>query len=284
MRFGVFSYVPAARDAAEAGSIIRGWGFDLVKIHRQRPDDCLDTPLTAERCRAIRRGYESNGVEVVAFAAYRDLATRDAERRAETRRQMREWLRWAPELGARYVCSEASIEGRMTPPPTGAASDARDEADEDRFVTLVDEVGFLEPCAREAGVVLALEPSASTPLDSVERALSLVRTIDSPSVRLIFDPANLMTADHLAWQREHVGRVLDALSPYVVLAHAKDFAYTVDGHYTPAAGTGLLDWTTIFGEMLRVGYDGPVILEHLTAEQVSASRAHLDDCLMRARK
>jgi sugar phosphate isomerase/epimerase len=130
--------------------------------------------------------------------------------------------------------------------------------------------------------VLALEPSASTPLDTVERALELVRAVDSPHLRLIFDPANLMTVGNLDRQQEFYASVLDALAPFVVLAHAKDFTHSGDNYQTPAAGTGLLDWTGIFREMLRVGFAAPVILEHLTAEQVPAARDYLWQCFDRA--
>ena len=282
LRLGIFSYVPAASDAAEAGARIREWGFGGVKIHRTRPDDCLGVPLTAERCRSIRRGYESNGVEVVAFAAYRDLATADAERRAEARRQMIQWIRWAPELGARLVCSEATVDAGRGQIDAGSADGDRQRSRDAQFQVLVDEVGALESYARAADVVLALEPSASTPLDTVERALALVRAVDSPHLRLIFDPANLMTVEHLGRQQAFYAAVLDLLRPFLVLAHAKDFVYEGDAYQTPAAGTGLLDWATIFGEMLRVGFDAPVILEHLTAEQVPAAREYLRQCFTRA--
>jgi len=282
MQFGVFSYVPDARDAAEAGAMIRAWGFDVVKIHRTRPDDCLATPLTAQRSRAIRRAYESHGVQVVAFAAYRDIATPDAERRAEARNQMIEWIRWAPELGAPLVCTEATVESGHLPPVTSQPHRSQPQTGEEPFRILIDEVGNLERYAREAGVAIALEPSTSTPLGTTERALTLLRGLNSPHIKLIFDPANVMTEEALPRQREHYAALLDVLAPYIALAHAKDFAVTDAGRYTPAAGRGLLDWTTIFAELRRVGYGGPVVLEHLTADQVPTVHAYLSNALEQA--
>lgn len=283
MKFGIFSYVPEAANAAEAGARIKAWGFETVKIHRTRPDDCLNVPLTAERCREIRQGYEDQGVQVVAFAAYRAIGNPDSEVRAQARQQMIEWIRWVPELGAPLVCSETIVGEDARRPGESRPRVPRDFTGDDHFAALVDELGILVEHARAAGVAIALEPVRTTPLCSAERIQSLFAAIDSPHLRLIFDPANLIAVDQVSDQPAYFGELLDSILPRVSLVHAKDFAVTDSGTYTPAAGTGLLDWTAIFGALLRRGYDGPVVLEHLTAADVEKVKRYLDGCYAEAR-
>lgn len=78
-------------------------------------------------------------------------------------------------------------------------------------------------------VTLAFEPERNNVVNSVGRARMLLDQIGSPWLKVVLDPANLMTAD----DRPRLGEILDEarewLGPDVVLAHAKIPPYATIG-------------------------------------------------------
>lgn len=84
-----------------------------------------------------------------------------------------------------------------------------------------------------------------------------------------FDPS------HLVWQMIDQARFIREFGPYMLQVHAKDLMIDRDGLYDHGIlsagigwqiprmpGLGEVDWSAFFSGLYRVGYDGPVIIEH----------------------
>ena len=89
------------------------------------------------------------------------------------------------------------------------------------------------------------------------------------TVGMNFDPS------HLVWQMIDIGRFIREFGPHMAHVHAKDVMIDRDGLYENGVmsdgmgwqiprlcGLGDGDWPVFFSELYRVGYDGPVIIEH----------------------
>ena len=70
-------------------------------------------------------------------------------------------------------------------------------------------------------VTLAFEPERNNVVSSVAKARMLLDQIDSPWLKVVIDPANLMRAGDFALLSEILDEVFDWLGPDIVLAHAK---------------------------------------------------------------
>lgn len=113
--------------------------------------------------------------------------------------------------------------------------------------------------AREAGVVLALETCPHSYFDWGIRAARLVQRINSPWLRLLWDPAGAYRAgepDYLA--------PYPTLRPYLAHVHVKDMVVNPclpRGRAYVPVGQGEINWKEIMTRLVRDGYDGVLSLE-----------------------
>jgi sugar phosphate isomerase/epimerase len=88
-------------------------------------------------------------------------------------------------------------------------------------------------------------------------------------VGMNYDPS------HLVWQMIDQARFLREFGPHILHAHAKDLMIDRDGLYERGIlsggmgwqiprmpGLGEVDWRAVFSGLYRVGYDGPIVIEH----------------------
>ena len=88
-------------------------------------------------------------------------------------------------------------------------------------------------------------------------------------VAMNFDPS------HLVFQMIDQGRFIREFGPHFAHVHAKDLMIDRDGLYERGilsagmgwqvprlCGLGDVDWPDFFSQLYRVGYDGPIIIEH----------------------
>jgi sugar phosphate isomerase/epimerase len=121
--------------------------------------------------------------------------------------------------------------------------------------------------AEEHGVTLVIEPEVSNVVDSAAKARRLLDEMQSPSLKIVIDAANLFHAGTLQHQRRVLDEAFSLLADDIVLAHAKDLSQ--DGEAgQEAAGTGLLDYDYYLSLLHSSGFDGPLLLHSLTELQV----------------
>jgi sugar phosphate isomerase/epimerase len=115
------------------------------------------------------------------------------------------------------------------------------------------------PDFEAAGVRIALETYEQVPTADL---LEVIRRVDSPFLGICSDPANTVAA--LEMPRE----VIDAVAPYVLNMHIKDFAFSrkegwVGFTYSGAPlGEGLLDYDYMAGRLQPQERNINQIIEH----------------------
>ena len=126
------------------------------------------------------------------------------------------------------------------------------------FRVAIDE---LLPCAEDRGVTLALEPmhvgcaSSWTFLTNLDETLELIRSFDSPHVKLVFD----------AYHFGHLPGIADRLpelSPWIALVQLGDAKQPPCGEQNRCRlGTGSLPLQAIMAALVNSGYAGDVDIE-----------------------
>lgn len=107
--------------------------------------------------------------------------------------------------------------------------------------------------AKKNSIVLLHENEKGIYGDNAERCADILRTVDSPSLRAVFDPANFVQCGQPTYPE-----AFDMLAPYVEYMHIKDA--TADGKVVPA-GDGIGKVGEILAALDKRDYSGFLSLE-----------------------
>ncbi len=129
------------------------------------------------------------------------------------------------------------------------------DADDSALRQSIDRLGALTQIAAAQDLNLLLENEKGVVGDVPERCLQIMRAIDSPHFRLIWDPANFVQCG----ADRQVDQWWDALSPHIGYIHIKD-ARLADKSVT-VAGEGDGQLPQLLARLRDSGYDGVLSLE-----------------------
>lgn len=147
-------------------------------------------------------------------------------------------------------------------------------------------VSFLRPAARRAeehGVILALECHMITALDTPAHIREIVDEVGSSSLKVNFDPVNLLTSiDAVYDSGAAMAAMVAELGPrYHWTAHAKDVLIEsrLALHFDETVcGDGVLDWAAYLRCAERLGTSerpAAVLVEHMPAAEAPRGLAFL---------
>jgi hydroxypyruvate isomerase len=128
---------------------------------------------------------------------------------------------------------------------------------EEQYASLFEGTKRAGDLAAKAGVTLIVEPLNNKVnhkgfyLTTCTEGLKLIREVDNPHVRLLFD---------LYHEQVQAGNVIETMQKavdYVAVFHVAD----APGRHDP--GTGQMDWTAIYKAIQKTGYKGYLTMEYL---------------------
>jgi len=126
--------------------------------------------------------------------------------------------------------------------------------------------------AEEEGIILLHENEKDIYGDIKERCLDLVKTINSPNLRCVFDPANFVQCG------ENTIEAFKLLKEYVVYMHIKDSKE--NGDVVPA-GSGNGNIKEIITALYKDGYEGFLSLEPHLGSFTGLNDLELDDKMLK---
>ena len=129
--------------------------------------------------------------------------------------------------------------------------------------------------AEKNDLVLAFEPESENIVNSANRARKLLNEMQNPRLRVVIDPANLISPG--CKQKDVLDEIFTLLSDTIAIAHAKD---RDDSFRACAAGKGILDFEYYIRCLKHSGFNGPVILHGLSEEDVPFSSDFLQRALL----
>ncbi len=145
------------------------------------------------------------------------------------------------------------------------------ELDDAAIQLSIDRLGRLTEIAGEQGLQLLLENEKGVVGDTPERCLQLMRAIDSPHLRFIWDPANFVQCGAV----DQVDRWWNDLHPYIGYIHIKD-ARLADKSVT-VAGEGDGQLLELLTHLRDIGYENVLSLEpHLLEARHSSGFSGAD--------
>jgi sugar phosphate isomerase/epimerase len=203
----------------------------------------LDTLDTAAR-RRLRSNLDALGLDLPAIAGHANLLSDDPAISVEAARRLRAAIDLAVELADGGPPAALNTTAGGTP-----------ERWKELRGRLVDRLGELVAYAAERGVVVAIEPHVGAALDRPERALWLLRAIDSPWLRLNFDHSHFEAAGL------PMTVTVPALAPHSAHTHVKDVRGRAPRHEFLIPGESDFDYPAFLRLLGAAGYAGAITVE-----------------------
>ena len=105
------------------------------------------------------------------------------------------------------------------------------------------------PEAERQGVVVAIEPVYYHALNTVETTKMVLDSIKSPNLKVIFDPANLMSGEWVDKQDVLYGRAMEAFGELIMAVHFKGVCYDENGRRPSRLEESIVDYAAAFDAM-----------------------------------
>jgi sugar phosphate isomerase/epimerase len=224
--------------------------------------------LTPFRCEMIARAYRSAGIDIHSLGVYTNLIHGDTAERQACLAYFEKMMEVGAAMGVRTFLTEA---GHWEPEKAtpGLPYHFREAV----WTQMLGTVKHLADMAERHDATVLLESSFASFLASAKRTRLFLQKVNSPRIRALLDPANLLEVDDLE-------EMFDQLTPWIDCIHAKDRKLHVDQGV--AAGQGNLDYREFVSLALKRTPKAPLVLEYVGPENYQQALQHLQKAIREA--
>ena len=138
----------------------------------------------------------------------------------------------------------------------------------------IDSLQQIIPVAEDEGIIFVVKPHVLSTVRDPRIIKEIFDRIPSPSLRIGFDPTNIVSNDYMYDTPKLINEMVSAAGGRVGSAHAKDFIVEpqmVLRITEVPVGEGIFDWPDYVTKASKYALNEYIVLEHLSAEQVRAS-------------
>lgn len=279
----------------ETADKIKKLGFNTVQLDVEFKDMDLEI-LSDEKCKIIRDIFRSRNLPICCISGYTNLVHPDLEEREKRLDKLKQIIRFAKKLGSPYVVTETGTFN----PDSDWVSHPKNKTEEG-YAECRDVIIELVEYSAQNGVTFCVETYVNNVIGSVEETLRLFKDVNHPNLKLLMDPTNYFEEHNIGKMDAELNKIFDELEDEIVIAHAKDVklmeadqgvqmadmdadeAHSLRGVgkiELPACGLGELNYN-LYLKRLAVNYPNiPIIIEHLTEDDVPRAKAFLDKTLI----
>ena len=299
MQSGIFTaYFPYGVE--ETAKKIRDRGFNTVQLDLHFKDvDVGPGKLDKHNTKRIRDAFRARDLPICCVSGYTNIIHPDLDRRKANVERLKEIIRNARNLGSRYVISETGTYNTESE----WMSDPRNKSEEG-FEACRKIIAELAQEAYDHGAMFLLETYVNNVVGSVEETVRMFAQVDHPGLGLLMDPTNYFESHNIDTMDKVINQVFDTLADKIEIAHAKDVAragedksekhadigdedalasHTFRGVgeiMLNAPGTGVLNYDLYLRRLAEKHPNIPVIIEHLSEDDVPRAKKFLDDKLI----
>jgi len=184
------------------------------------------------------RVFRRENLDIAVLGCYMNLATPDQQQLKTFQGRYFGSIRTAARCNCGMVGTETGAPNREY------MQDAMTRSQE-ALDTFIRNLAPVVECAEAYGVTLAIEPVLKHIVYNADRALEVIRAIQSPNLRIIFDPVNLLGNENVDRREAVIGDAMDKLCDHIAMVHLKDFVRGEKDLVSVAAGEGEMDYRAI---------------------------------------
>jgi sugar phosphate isomerase/epimerase len=218
--------------------------------------------LTPARCREIASRYHDAGIAIHSLGVYTNLIHPDAAERQANLDYFAAMMTIGGHMGVNTFITEAGHHRDPKEPEPNIAHHFQDKV----WAQMLATGRQLATIAEQAGATILLEGFYRGFLASAKRVRMFLEEVNSPRIRALLDPANLIEVNDLE-------EMFQQLSPWIDCFHAKDRKVHVERGVP--AGQGSLDYGKFVTLAARHAPAAPLILEYVGPADYRAALDHL---------
>lgn len=240
MTIGVRAHDYGRCPAKDLARRIRAAGWEASQIAAQKICENLSLEgVTPALLQELGEDFRAEGVATPVLGYYVQLGLPDREKRLEQVALYCRGLDYSGALGAGMVATES---GQFT---------AQESERRRWFEAVVDSVQRMAEHAERGQALVAIEPGNDHPLNSPELVGELLRRVDSPKVKVVFDPGNFMRPIYM--ERERQRRLWEECFAIfggdICLLHVKGVRFAGERRVITTLEEGAIDYGPIFAYM-----------------------------------
>jgi sugar phosphate isomerase/epimerase len=262
---------------AELARELSGAGVRLVQLFLAQSDTPFwqyngradVSSLTPARCREIAARYRDAGIALHSLGVYTNLIHPDTGERQANLDYFAAMMDIGGHLGIHTFITEAGHHRDPKAPEPRVAHHFQDEV----WLQMLATARQLAALAEKRQATVLLEGFYRGFLASAKRLRLFLEEVNSPRLRALLDPANLIEVNDLE-------EMFQQLGPWIDCFHAKDRKVHVEKGVP--AGQGSLDYEKFVTLAGRHAPSAPLILEYVGPGDYRAALTHLRSALQRA--
>ena len=272
MRLGIFAKTFAGTDPLTVLTAARDAGFEAVQYNMAcsglaAMPDLIMPDITA----AIRQAGADTGVAIAAVSGTYNMIHPNPAVRETGLRRLGLLIETARSIGTDMVTLCTG-----TCDPDDQWRGHPDNVLPAAWTLLCAEMAKATALAEAQGIKLGIEPELANVVSDAAKARQLIDTLQSPSIAIVLDPANLFEVATLPQQRRIISQAIDLLADRIVMAHAKD--RDAQGGFI-TAGQGVVDFDHVLRRLRMAGFDGDLVTHGLTGPEAAGVARFLADRL-----
>jgi sugar phosphate isomerase/epimerase len=270
MKIGIFAKTFSRLTLEELFPAIAGYGINSVQFNLSCAGlETLPTTVSSALVHRINSSAEHARVELAAISGTFNMAHPDLARRTENLKRFEILCEAAARLRIPDItlCTGTRDPGNMW--KWHSENDSKEAWDD-----MVRSVESALISAEKNNLILAFEPESENVVNSASRARKLLDELQDSRLRIVIDPANLISPG--CDQKKVLDEAFALLGDSIVIAHAKDRNKEFQAC---AAGKGILNFEYYLQGLKEIGFAGPLIMHGLEEVDVAFSGEFLRQTL-----
>lgn len=271
MQFGIRLHDAIKAPLEERLHAVSGQGFVCAHLALSKvisENSVADSALTPGYAMYLRRLFDKYGLDVAVLGCYLNLANPDEQKLKEIQNKYMANIRFASHLGVGVVGTE-----------TGAPNTEYkfEEAcrSEEALQIFINNLRPVVKYAEQMGVLMAIEPVVRHIVCNPVRARRVLDEINSPNLRIILDPVNLLEIYNYEKQDEILDEAVELLGKDVAVLHVKDFVIRDGKLVSVPVGQGMCHWERVIPYMKREKPFMHATLENTSPDNAVAALEHI---------
>lgn len=264
MKLGIFSKVYSNYELEIALHKIKAQGMSTVQFNFANVGlASLPKEISQEITLQIKEASINSGVSIAVISGTFNTLELNEEKKVENQQCFKTVVEAAAALAVPYVSiSTGSLnqEDFWSPHPDNHTVRA--------WSLLQDSLAWMLNIAEDNQVTLVFEPEQANVVSTAEDALRLLRDLDTPYLKVLYDAANLVSPQDHKDLLGKISKTLTVLKEHIAIAHCKDAFVTEEKITFVPVGKGNLPLKKYLNELSKV-YDGPVIMHGLAEDDVA---------------
>lgn len=213
-----------------------GWQCTQLALKKLVMGVTSYSDVTPDVIMEVKAALTAASMEVAVLGTYVELGSLDSTKRQKDVSDFISQISVCKELNAGCMGSETTYFDSQWP------AGVRDEA----INTLLQSLETIMPEAERQGVTVALEPVWFHTMNTVENTKRVLDSIQSPNLKIIFDPGNLLSPEWVNKQEELYYKAMESWGDKIVAIHFKGLKDIEKGYNPCSLQESVVDYGIVF--------------------------------------